>query len=328
MRVLVTGGLGVNGSWVTRELLELGHTPVVFETRDDTSLLPDLAGQFPVVISDIMDLDALVSVCKRENIDAIAHLAALMPPQCQSQLRLGFEVNGLGAVNVFEAARLADVPRVVFTSSKSAYGRIPDGPHSYPSYEPIREDHPCDPVIAYDVSKLAAEGMAANYRSECGLEIASLRFGTILAPGKLARHGEMAILSGMIEAAMAGQRTSIAKGGDEVDDVMYVGDVVNGIICALVAPAVPSPVYNIATGVGVSLFDFADVVRSVVPGAQIDVGPGLDYYGYGVNYCSISDISLARAELGYEPKFTIHKAVEEYVTVAGRLGRNSASGVA
>ncbi|WP_194396350.1 NAD-dependent epimerase/dehydratase family protein [Microbacterium atlanticum] len=319
MKVLVTGGLGVNGSWVTRELIERGHVPVVLETRDDTSLLPDLAGKFPIVIGDIMDLDGMTTILRDHEIDAIVHLAALMPPRCQSDLRLGFDVNALGAVNVFEAAKLAGVKRVVFTSSKSAYGRVPVGPHTYPTYEPISEDHTCDPVIAYDVGKLAAEGMAANYRREHGLEIASLRFGTILAPGKLARHGEVALLSRILENALAGERTVIERGGDEVDDIMFVADVVAGIVAALEAPKVPSPVYNIATGIGTSLYEFADAVRRAVPGAQIEIGPGLDYYGYDVTYYTVSDITRARTELGYEPAYGIDDAIGAYIDAARRL---------
>ncbi|MEN2738336.1 NAD-dependent epimerase/dehydratase family protein [Microbacterium sp. X-17] len=326
MRVLVTGGLGVNGSWVTRALLEKGHVPVVLETRDDTSLLPDLAGSFPVVIADIMDLDRMVEILRDERIDAIVHLAALMPPRCQSDLRLGFDVNALGAVNVFEAAKLAGIRRVVFTSSKSAYGRVPVGPHTYPTYVPISEDHTCDPVIAYDVGKLAAEGMAANYRREHGLEIASLRFGTILAPGKLARHGEVALLSRILENAMAGEPTVIERGGDEIDDIMFVGDVVGGILAALEAPSVPSPVYNIATGVGTSLYGFAEAVRRAIPGADIEIGPGLDYYGYDVTYYTISDITRARTELGYEPAYDIDASIRAYIEAAQRLrGTDSVS---
>lgn len=319
MRVLVTGGLGVNGAWVTRALIEGGHDPIVLETREDMSLLSDLAGKFPVVVANVLDLDALVSICTSHRVEAIIHLAALMPPQCQSDLRLGFEVNALGAVNVFEAARRVGVPRVVFTSSKSAYGRIPEGAHTYPRYEPLPESHTCDPVIAYDVGKLAAEGMAANYRDAHGLEVASLRFGTILAPGKLARHGEVALLSRIIENAMVGDPISVPKGGEEVDDIMYVGDVVGGIMAALTAPALPSPIYNIATGVGTSLFDFADVVRKVLPTAQIEIGPGLDYYGYGVNYYTVSDITLARTELGYKPEYDVEAAVRAYVMAAREL---------
>ena len=49
MNVLVTGGLGVNGCWVTRELLETGHNPIVLDLRPDFSLVSDIAKDIQVV---------------------------------------------------------------------------------------------------------------------------------------------------------------------------------------------------------------------------------------------------------------------------------------
>ena len=103
-------------------------------------------------------------------------------------------------------------------------------------------------MIAYDIEKFAAEVMARNYQQNYGMEIVSLRFGTIYAPGKLARHGRMGLLAVMIENALAGMETSIPSGGDQVDDVMYVGDVARGITLSLFAAPELEPMYNIATG--------------------------------------------------------------------------------
>ena len=71
MRVLVTGGLGVNGCWVTRDLLEMGHEPIVFDNRPDFTLLRDVSRDFPFVQGDITDLDQLVSVCRDHQIERI-----------------------------------------------------------------------------------------------------------------------------------------------------------------------------------------------------------------------------------------------------------------
>ena len=131
MRVLVTGGLGVNGSWVTRNLLNEGHDPIVFEARADYSLAPDIEGQIAHLVNSVMwlDLDALVTACQNYRVERIVHLAALMPNDSQDRLRQSFIINALGAVNVFEAAHQCDVQRVVFTSSKSAYGRVSSTPY-------------------------------------------------------------------------------------------------------------------------------------------------------------------------------------------------------
>ena len=64
MNILVTGGLGVNGAWVTRQLLEQGHRPVVFENRLDTMFVADIADKIEVVIGDILDLPAVIRTVK------------------------------------------------------------------------------------------------------------------------------------------------------------------------------------------------------------------------------------------------------------------------
>src|SRR5487761_265273 len=90
VNVLVTGGLGVNGSSVTRRLLERGHMPVVLENRPDTSLVADIADCFPIVTGDITDLDRLVAAAREHAVERVVHMAALMPGQAQADPLLGF----------------------------------------------------------------------------------------------------------------------------------------------------------------------------------------------------------------------------------------------
>ena len=79
MRILVTGGLGVNGCWVTRDLLELGHEPVVFDNRADFTLLRDVADEFEFIEGDITSLDQLTYVCEAHRVERVCHLAAVYP---------------------------------------------------------------------------------------------------------------------------------------------------------------------------------------------------------------------------------------------------------
>ncbi len=305
---------------MTRSLLGRGHVPVVFENRVDYTLIPDARGEFPVVQVDILDVGALDSACLDHGVERIIHLAALMPSDSQEHLRHGFAVNALGAVNVFDCASRLGLEWVVFTSSKSAYGRIPDGPHSHPTYVPVKEDHPCEPLSAYDIGKFAPEIMARNFSSDQGVSITSLRFGTIYAPGKIVRHGRMGLHSRVIENAMAGAPVDLDSGGGQKDDVMYVLDAAEGTVLAALREGQISPVYNIASGAGVDLKEFCAVLAGVFPEVSFSIGDGLDYLGMGVNYYSVSDISLARSDLGYEPTFDIEAGIRHYAETMDRIG--------
>ena len=235
MNILLTGGLGVNGAWVTRKLVERGYRPVVLENRIDTSLVGDgIAGQIELVEADITDLDALLRIFEKYKIQRVVHMAALITG-IQIELLKGFEVNATGTVKVLEAASKAGVERVVYTSSRAAYGHI-DGPNAHPTYEPITEDHPQRPFLVYDVCKVASEGMGRNYARMRGLQFVALRFAQIYGPGKLQRHGPYGLFSQLVESPLAGKPVKIPRGGDQRDDVIYVDDIAEAIVLAVLHP--------------------------------------------------------------------------------------------
>jgi len=325
INILLTGGLGVNGAWVTRKLVERGYRPVVLENRIDVSLIgDDIARRIELVEADVTDLDALLGIFREHTIRRVVHMAALITG-IQAEPLTGFEVNATGTVKVLEAASRTGVERVVFTSSRGAYGHI-DGPCAHPHYQPITEDHAQRPYLVYDVCKVAAEGMGRNYARMRGLQFVALRFAQIYGPGKLQRHGPYGIFSRLIESPLAGKPVTIPRGGDQRDDVIYVDDIAEAIVVALLKDRLAYDAYNISRGVGTTLHDFADAVRAAVPGAQIEIGPGLDYHGLGASYCGIMDNTRARTDLGFEPKFDLKRGVAHYVATMKQLGLQPVTG--
>jgi UDP-glucose 4-epimerase len=318
MKILLTGGLGVNGAWVTRKLVERGYRPIVLENRIDFSLVgPDLADGIEVVEADITDRDRLAAVLSEHKIQRIVHMAALITG-IQTDMQNGFDVNAAGTVNVLEAASRAGVERIVYTSSRSVYGHI-DGPKAHPIYEPITEDHPQRPFLVYDVCKVASEGMGRNYARMRGLQFVALRFAQIFGPGKLQRHGPYGLFSQLVESPLAGKPVKIPRGGDQRDDVIYVDDIAEAIVQAVLHPRPSYDAYNISRGVGTTLHDFADAVRKVVPNAQIEIGNGLDYHGLGACYCGIMDNTRASVDLGFRPRFDIDSGVAHYIETMRKL---------
>jgi UDP-glucose 4-epimerase len=318
MKILLTGGLGVNGAWVTRKLVERGYRPIVLENRIDLSLVgPDLANGIEVVEADITDRDGLAAVLSEHKIQRIVHMAALITG-IQADMQKGFDVNAAGTVNVLEAASRAGVERIVYTSSRSVYGHI-DGPKAHPIYDPITEDHPQRPFLVYDVCKVASEGMGRNYARMRGLQFVALRFAQIFGPGKLQRHGPYGLFSQLVESPLAGKPVKIPRGGDQRDDVIYVDDIAEAIVQAVLHSRPSYDAYNISRGVGTTLHDFADAVRKVVPNAQIEIGNGLDYHGLGACYCGIMDNTRASVDLGFRPRFDLDSGVAHYIETMRKL---------
>lgn len=318
MRVLITGGLGVNGAWVARRLVDEGHEVTVADVRPDLSLVPDLQDRVEVASVDVRDLAALQRVLQAGRIERVAHLAAIVPAGADPYL--GFSVNAQGTVNVLEAARTSGVRRVVFTSSRAAYAPF-TGEHGSPAYRPVPEEHPREPLPSmrvYSVCKILAEEAGKQFADSFGLEFVALRFATIYGPGKKARHGPIGVYSRIIENAMLGVPTVIEQGGEEADDLVYVRDVAQGIVRALTVDRLGHWVYNIGGGGVSTLHDFAAAVRQVLGDVRIEIGGGRDPLGLGPIYGRL-DISRAAADLGYAPEYDLARGVADYMESLRRL---------
>lgn len=324
--VLVTGANGVNGVWVVRDLLAQGDKVVAFDLRFDDPMLADIREDVEFIRGDVRDYPALVRALKRTGADSIIHLAVFVAFGDPNPF-MQYEVNVSSTVNVLEAAVACGVDRVVFTSSKGAYGLVPKE-YGHPGYRPITEDVVgglFPPEVStffsiYGIGKIVGEVMGMNYHQIHGLDFYALRFGTIVAPGKLARHGPVSIHSTLIENAMLGRRTYIKQGRDQKDDIMYVKDVSQGIIKALGAKDAPSGTYNIGSGVGNAPQAMADAIQKLYPMSPIEIGPGVDYMGLGVDAFCVFSIEKARQYLGYEPKYDLDAIVRDYVAEMGRFG--------
>lgn len=310
MNILVTGGTGFMGSWVVRGLAELGHSPVVYDARSDMSFLEDIGSKFEFVQGDITDLASLMNTLKKFKVEKIIHTAALTSPPTPL---IGVKVNVEGTLNVFEAAKLMGIERIVYISSKAVYGAI-TGDHAHPIYKPISEDYRSNPDSIYGVTKVASEFMASHYGEKFGLDIVALRFAFIYGPGKSQRYGGTSIHGQIIESACRGLETRIPQGMDQQIDLVYVKDVAAAIILSCFNPSIKGKVFNIGSGEGSTLIDLATEIRKSFPKAVIEVGPGTDYLMDNRSHYCVMDISKAKKELGFVPQFPLSKGVEDYIS--------------
>ena len=327
MNILITGGLGVNGCWVTRLLVEQGHRPIILDQRNDVTLLPDLTNRFELVVGDLLDQQLIRETLIEHRVQRICHLAAIYPEAADADPVLGFEVNALGTVYLLEAARAASVERVVFTSSIAALSRI-DGDAGSESPFLIDESHPAYPSHGgvYGATKVASELMGQVYERLHDLEFVALRFSGIFGPGKgQSRHGNYGLKwTQLVENAFAGLPSKVALDVDRPQDMIYARDVARAVVLAVTAPSnrLISRVFHIGSGRGYTMRDFVNGVRRAIPEAVIEEDEKLD--GHGVASPStlltarkrpsfVFDINRARAELGYEPHFTMETAIQDWV---------------
>jgi len=163
---LVTGGNGLLGSYITRELISAGHRITSFARHPSS-----MAGTVSVV-GDVTDLQALEAAVVAQ--DAVIHLAGIPGPG-RTTPELLVQANVMGMVNVLESAVRQGVTKVVFASSGAATGFSFQRHEIVPSYLPIDEDHPPAPQDEYGLSKLLCELVCKRYSAAYGVHTICLR---------------------------------------------------------------------------------------------------------------------------------------------------------
>ncbi len=314
--VLVTGGTGFVGAWVTRRLVEQGVKVVAYSRHPDTTFIKDIADRVNCVAGDIMDLPRLIDTIRQYGVDRVIHTAASLTHHLEANPFLGYRVDVDGTMNIFEACRLADVKRVVYVSSRAVYD-IPRGEYAHPTYQPISEDYPKAPRTIYGGIKIFMETMGLNYNSIYGLDFAVVRFAQTYGPGKQARHAVL-VTNKIIESAIIGKPLTVSTDVDLKNDMIYVKDIANGIVLACFAKNLKHRIFHLGTGKGETIRHVIDIVNSISGGSLIEVKSA----GVSDNYASqnyVFNIDRARRELGYSPQYNLEKSIPDYIETMKQL---------
>jgi len=307
MRVLVTGGGGFLGAAAIRALLARGDTAIALDTQ-----LAGLADVGPAerlvsVLGDITDMANVAQALAIHKPDVVLHCAAIVGVLSSLGSPINVvRVNVEGSLNVFEAMRLSGIRRCIHMSSEEAYGRFRTGK--------IDETHPLDPVLPYGICKAAVEQLGRSYHDLHGLEVINLRTSWVYGPG-LPRDR---IPKNLVDAALAGRALHIPSGADSAIDHTHVDDVVSAILAALDQARHAHDVYNVASGTAATVAQIVSIIRDLVPGAQLSVGPGTYRHGDRVQAVSKGalDVSRAAAELGWRPRYDIRTGLAAYIKAA------------
>ncbi len=169
MKILVTGGAGGVGEYVTRELLKHGIPHTVLDLRPP-AIMPD---GVDFVRCDLMNLQETKDTLR--GYDAVVHLAAI-PNAFVDPPEHVMSVNMVTCYNVLEAVRENGVPRMVYAGSESSTGFGIHNVKLRPLYLPIDEAHPCRPHESYSFTKRFGEEMVENYARAYGFEAVTLRY--------------------------------------------------------------------------------------------------------------------------------------------------------
>lgn len=290
--VLITGANGFIGRAVALALARSGRRVI------GTDLAIGDKTEFPVVAADLCDRNALKTLIEESRVTAILHCGAVSGPMlARDDPELICRTNIVGTLNILECARTIGGSRVVFCSSCGVYGNA--GP------APVREDAPFAATDIYGASKAAGDMLVRAYAAQHGLDGICLRVSWVYGPGRTAD----CIIRTMLGDALTHRATRIAFGTGFYRQFVFIDDVVEALLAALDIQSVHQRAYNIAGGIKVTFDELAELVREIVPGADIALGLGPDPMDYDQMQF---DISAAARDLRWRPRSDLRRGIEVY----------------
>ena len=301
MKLLVTGGAGYIGSIVSRQLLAAGHRVVVLDSLERghrAAVAPDAR----FVHADLRDAEAVTEAVS-EGFDGVLHFAALaLVGESVNQPELYYRANVVGTMNLLDAMRAFEVPRLVFSSTCAVYGE--------PDEVPIPETAPPRPVNAYGASKLSVDLMITDYCRAHGLGAVSLRYFNVAGASGDAgedHYPETHLIPNILRTAQ-GRNVQVdlfgtdypTADGTAVRDYIHIEDLSAAHLLALDgSTAGTHRIFNLGNGNGFSVRQVIDVARSVT-GAEIAVREAPRRPGDPPALVAASE--RIRAELGWEAR--------------------------
>jgi nucleoside-diphosphate-sugar epimerase len=304
---MITGGTGFLGSHLARYLVveQRREDVVLFDRFPVDERIADIRDRVTVVSGDVLAPAELLAAMTLHDIDRVAHLA--FPPGTADPEKIVpyVDLTCLGTANVFDAARLHGITRVVNASSMAVFGP-PTG------RELTEDDHP-RPAMLYASCKLWTEHLADVFNQQHGMEILSLRVPATMGVGRLARASlatgvmgpEVRHFMANPELAALGQSVTMPP-DDQESEFIYAPDIGQAWWRALSAERPEHAVFNLSAG-RFRVGELTALLRELLPDAQIAVSdvplqPG-----------PLMNTKRLVGELGFVPGYSLAAGTKAYV---------------
>jgi UDP-glucose 4-epimerase len=244
MKVLVTGAAGFVAPHIARAFQQGGHDVYLTDVRAGGEATSILA-------ADLTSLEDMLRVT--EGIDLVCHLGgvgdvylALERPDVAAS------ANVVGSATLLEACKRNGVNKLVYASTWEVYGR--------PQYQPIDENHPCNPEHPYSITKLAGERLVMAYDNLLGFPGVALRIGTAFGEGMRPNS----VFSIFIRRAMAGEPITIDGSGEQSRQFTHVSDIAQAFLLAATSD-LRGEALNVVSAQSVSIRELAEWVSEELP---------------------------------------------------------------
>jgi UDP-glucose 4-epimerase len=320
--VFVTGGAGFIGRELTSKLLAKGYRVTCFDVGEqflsNAAFFEALPNQdrLTCVRGTILDRWAMQNAMR--GAEVCVHLAAMLGVKRTEDNKLRcMEINVTGTDRTLSACAFNNIKHVILASSSEVYGE--------PTRNPIQECDETKGKTVYAVSKMAGEELVKGYNQLFpAMDYTIIRFFNTYGEGQVAQF----VLAKFVKAVLEGRNPVVFGDGSQKRSYCHVDDSTDGVIRIIENPIARGKVYNIGNSAELStLKQLAQTVIDVLkPGSSLGVDvlggfDGSDRSHEREIFQRFCDNSLARAELGFDPRITVEEGIRR-IAAAGWIRDN------
>lgn len=294
MRILITGGLGRIGSYLSDILSQRNKITIL----DNFSNINKDEVHQSVIKGDIRD-NKIVDITDKNDI--IIHTAAQTSVNKSIEDPIfDLDNNINGTLNLLEASRKSDIKRFIYISSAAVYG--------IPVYLPIDEKHPTNPISPYGLSKLTGEKYAMLYHDLYGLPVTCVRPFNVFGQFLNSNDSYSGVITKFIDRVKNNKNPIIFGDGNHTRDFIYINDIVNTISKIIENDKTIGEVYNIGTGNPIKIIDLAKIIINIF---DKNLEPELFPSKIGDIQESYANIDKIRKII--EPDYSLEKGLDEMI---------------
>lgn len=305
-KILITGGAGNIGSFITDQCLELGHEVVVvdnFYNGKHRNISEHLSNnKIELETIDIGSYEMVKYAFDKHKPDYVSHQASLMILDSNKFPHKAIDTNITGTFNIIQACSEYGVKKLTYGSSASVYGN--------PRFVPVTEDHPFDNQTLYGATKIAKEALMKSWAYSNNVPYVGFRYFNIYSERQGLGAFYTQVFQKWIHAIHNDEEIIMYGDGEQTLDLVHSSDAARANVLAMFNDEVKNEHFNVGTGIETSLKEVLMLIEKHLGKKAkvkyVDSDPHLVR-----RRCS--SIDFIKEKLGFVPQVTVEEGTIKYI---------------
>jgi len=248
--VLISGGLGYLGGRIAKYLLDSGFQVRIGSSQSHPDVPSDLLS-CEIVMCDLSDKRSLENACK--NVSSIIHLASLNAQECDHDPEAALLINGLGTLNLLNAAKKMGVTKFVYFSTAHVYGS--------PLQGIIDENSTPRPIHDYAITHRLAEDYVLQANSNKDITGSILRLtNSVGSPLNSKANCWMLVVNDLCKQTVLNQSMELHSDELVQRDFIPISTVCSTVVDVLTSDVLDGEIANISSSVVLTLRELTNLI--------------------------------------------------------------------